>query len=52
MTALQFLTSKEFGCSTIGELMQAAKQDTTLLAALKAYAIEEMKNRGIKITEK
>lgn len=52
MTALQYITSKEFGCCTTGELMAAAKNDSTLLETLKGYAVQEMKNRGIVLTEK
>lgn len=51
MTKLQFLTSKEFGCCTIAELMALSKQDKEALNKLKEYAADEMKRRGIEITE-
>jgi len=47
MTLLQFLTSKEFGCCTTGELMQYNKADKEGYLKLREWAIEEMKNRQI-----
>ena len=47
MTLLQFLTSKEFGCCTTGELMAYNKQDKEGYIKLREWAIEEMRNRGL-----
>ena len=51
MTALQYLVSKEFGCCTTGELMALSKADKAEMAKLKEYAVQEMKNRGIPVSE-
>jgi len=52
MTALKYITSPEFGCCTTSELMQTAKNDPNFLPKMKEWAIEEMKKKGIEVTEK
>ena len=52
MTLLQFITGKEFGCCTTAELMAYSKVDKEGYTKLKEYARDEMKNRGIEVTEK
>lgn len=49
MTLLQFLTSKEFGCCSTGELMAYNKQDKEGYAKLREWAIEEMQKRGLPV---
>jgi hypothetical protein len=51
MTALQFLTSPEFGCCTTSELMALARTNKDDVAKLKVWAAEEMKKKEIPITE-
>lgn len=51
MTWMKFITSPEYGCCTTAELIAASKYDPTLKNALKDWAIAEMKNRGIEVTE-
>ena len=52
MTPIQFLTSKEHGCCTTGELLQMSKVDKPGVDTLKEWAKAEMKNKGIELTEK
>lgn len=47
MTALQFLTHKDYGCCTTGELMNLNKEDKAGFERLKEMAKEEMTARGI-----
>ena len=51
MTALQFLTSPEFGCCNTSELMALARADKEAVAKLKEWAKTEMEKREIPITE-
>ena len=54
MTTLQYLTSKETGCCNTSELMALSKDDkangTAHVQQLKAWAAEEMTNKGIAIS--
>jgi exopolyphosphatase/pppGpp-phosphohydrolase len=51
MTALQFLTSPEFGCCNTSELMALARTNKEDVAKLKEYAKAEMERKEIPITE-
>ena len=50
MTALQFITSKEYGCCTTAELMNLNKDDKAGFNRLKEMAEAEMKAKGIAIS--
>lgn len=50
MTALQYITHKEYGCCTTGELMAISKANKQDMEDLKKWAIEEMKNKGIEVS--
>ena len=52
MTVLKYLIDPQTGCCTTSELMALSRDDKGAMAKLKEYAAEEMKNRGIEITEK
>lgn len=51
MNLLQFLTSKEFGCCTTGELMAFNKADKAGYLKLREWGEQEMKNRGMVVEE-
>lgn len=51
MTVLQYLTSKEFGCATSGEILALNKTDPDAVKQLRVYAIAEMEAKGIPIDQ-
>jgi hypothetical protein len=52
MTPLKYLTDPVMGCCTTSELIAMSKADKQSMETLKTWAIEEMKSKGIEITEK
>ena len=50
MSIMKFLTSPEFGCCTVSELLALSRVDKSAVETLKRYAQEEMQNRGIEIS--
>ena len=52
MTPLKYLTDSITGCCTTSELIALSRADKQSMETLKTWAIEEMKNKGIEITEK
>lgn len=51
MTVLKYITSVDNGCCTVAELLGLGRVDKAAVDKLKEYAREEMKNKGIEITE-
>lgn len=52
MSPLKYLTDPVNGCCNTSELIKLSREDKTSMETLKNWAIEEMKNKGIEITEK
>lgn len=49
MTPLKYLVEQKVG--TLKEIQDASKADPTFMSTIKAWAKEEMANKGIEITE-
>ena len=52
MTTIKYLTSPDTGCCTTAELIALSRTDKSVLETLKRYAAEEMRNKGIEVTDK
>lgn len=52
MTPMKYLTDPQTGCCTTGELIALSKANKSDMETLKRWAIEEMANKGIELTEK
>lgn len=52
MSPLKYLTDPINGCCSTSELIQLSRADKQSMETLKQWAIEEMKNKGIEVSEK
>lgn len=52
MSPLKYLTDPTHGCCSTSELIALSRSDKAAMETLKNWAIEEMKAKGIEVTEK